>query len=181
MRLHSSRFRGCYWELLRGTSLTLTSIALAPAGASTTTNVSVVGYSVAGPVTKALETAFQKTAAGQNVTFTNSFGASDTETNNVVNGQSADLVNLSYEPNIATLVKGRKSSRQLGTPGIDVRTGESCAPGQASTDGLPDAGHCHRLGGGLCRSSQQSAAHRHLGRSDQGRRATRHAQSAHLG
>ncbi|HEY5120950.1 MAG TPA: extracellular solute-binding protein [Acidimicrobiales bacterium] len=107
MRLHSSRFRGLLGAAA-GASLTLTTIALVPAGASTTTNVSVVGYSVAGPVTKALETAFQKTPAGQSVTFTNSFGASDTETNNVVNGQSADLVNLSYEPNIATLVTAGK-------------------------------------------------------------------------
>ena len=105
MRLLSSRIRGLA-VAVAGTSLVLTSIAL-PAGASTT-NVNVVGYSVAGPVTKALEAAFQKTSAGQNVTFTNSFGASDTETNNVVNGLGADLVNLSYEPNIATLVTAGK-------------------------------------------------------------------------
>ena len=74
-----------------------------PASAATT-NVNVVGYSVVGPAYKALEAAFQATPAGQNVTFTNSFGASDTETNNVVNGQAADIVNLSYESNIATLV-----------------------------------------------------------------------------
>ena len=88
--------------------LALGTMVLAPAGASTTTNVNVVGYSVVGPVTKALESAFQATPAGQGVTFTNSFGASDTETNNVVNGLGADIVNLSYEPNIATLVAANK-------------------------------------------------------------------------
>jgi sulfate/thiosulfate-binding protein len=89
-------------------ALALGTMVSAPAEASTTTNVNVVGYSVVGPVTKALEAAFQATPAGQGVTFTNSFGASDTETNNVVNGLGADVVNLSYQPNIATLVTANK-------------------------------------------------------------------------
>ncbi|MGA2432173.1 MAG: extracellular solute-binding protein [Acidimicrobiales bacterium] len=76
-----------------------------PASASSTTNVNVVGYSVVGPALKAEETAFQATSAGQGVTFTNSIGASDTETTNVVNGLPADVVNLSYESNMATLVE----------------------------------------------------------------------------
>lgn len=93
--------------------------ALAPAGAGTTTTttspssspsdtVNVVGYSVVGPAFKALETAFEATPAGQNVTFTNAFGSSDTMTNDVAEGQPADLVNLSYEPNMATLVTAGK-------------------------------------------------------------------------
>ncbi len=72
------------------------------------TVVNVVGYSVVGPAFKALEAAFQATATGRNVTFTNAFGASDTETQNVANGQAADIVNLSYGPNIATLVTADK-------------------------------------------------------------------------
>ena len=55
-----------------------------PANAATN-NVNVVGYSIVGPAYKALEAAFQATPAGQGVTFTNSFGASDTETSNVAN------------------------------------------------------------------------------------------------
>ena len=70
--------------------------------------VNVVGYSVVGPVFSALETAFAATPAGQGVSFSNSFGASDTQTNNVAAGQPADLVNLSYEPNIQTLVDAGK-------------------------------------------------------------------------
>ena len=84
-------------------ALPLTSLALEPAQGATT-NVNVVGYSVVGPAYKVLEADFQATPAGQGITFTNSFGASDTETNDVVAGQAADLVNLSYEPNMATLV-----------------------------------------------------------------------------
>jgi sulfate transport system substrate-binding protein len=66
--------------------------------------VNVVGYSVVGPALKAEEAAFQATPAGQNVTFTNSIGASDTETTNISNGLPADVVNLSYASNMTTLV-----------------------------------------------------------------------------
>lgn len=80
------------------TTTPLTTTTLAP------TTVNVVGYSIVGPAYKALEAAFQATPAGRNVSFTNSFGASDTETNAVVNGQAADIVNLSYPSNVTTLV-----------------------------------------------------------------------------
>jgi sulfate/thiosulfate transport system substrate-binding protein len=88
-------------------ALTAGAVAIPSAGASSA-SVNVVGYSVVGPAFKALEAAFQATPAGQGVTFTNSFGASDTETNNVANGLAADIVNLSYKPNIATLVGAGK-------------------------------------------------------------------------
>ena len=102
--------------------LPLATLASAPASADTTTtpaastttttlpptNVNVIGYSVVGPAYKALEAAFQATPAGSNVTFTNSFGASDTETENVINGQAADLVNLSYQTNVTQLVGAGK-------------------------------------------------------------------------
>lgn len=103
--------------------LPLSTVASVPAQADTTTtlaasttttttlpptNVNVVGYSVVGPAYKALEAAFQATPAGRNVTFTNSFGASDTETENVINGQAADLVNLSYQTNVTQLVRAGK-------------------------------------------------------------------------
>ncbi len=103
--------------------LPLSTLASVPAQADTTTtttltasttttlpptNVNVVGYSVVGPAYKALEAAFQATPAGRNVTFTNSFGASDTETQNVINGQAADLVNLSYQTNVTQLVRAGK-------------------------------------------------------------------------
>lgn len=89
-------------------STTTTTVAAAPTTTIAPVNVNVVGYSVVGPAYKALEAAFQATPAGRNVTFTNSFGASDTETSNVVNGQAADLVNLSYASNVASLVTAGK-------------------------------------------------------------------------
>lgn len=85
--------------------LTLAASVALPASAASTTNVNVVGYSVVGPALKAEEAAFQTTPAGQSVKFTNSIGASDTETTNVVNGLPADVVNLSYYSNMATLVE----------------------------------------------------------------------------
>ena len=66
--------------------------------------VRVVGYSIVRSAYTALETAFTATPAGAGVTFTNSFGASGTQATNVANGQPADLVNFSLEPDISTVV-----------------------------------------------------------------------------
>ena len=76
---------------------TTIAVVAVPASASTqATIVNVVGYSVVGPAYTALEKAFQATSAGSGVTFTNTFGASGTEANNVAKGIPADVVNLSY-------------------------------------------------------------------------------------
>jgi sulfate/thiosulfate-binding protein len=80
--------------------------------------VDVVGYSTPAAVygdqnTKGtLEYAFARTNAGQGVTFNNSFAASDSQTAAVANGQPADIVNLSYAPNMTTLVKAGKVSKK---------------------------------------------------------------------
>jgi len=112
-----------------GLAAALASVPLAtliPATAhADSSNVNVVGYSIVRPVFTALETAFQATPAGAGVTFTNSFGASDTQTNNVANGQSADLVNLSFTPNISQLVTAGKvpanwASQEFSLGGLNV-------------------------------------------------------------
>ena len=95
-------------DVITALALPLSAVAIGAGGATSLVNVNVVGYSVVGPAFKALEAAFQATSADQNVTFTNSFGASDTQTTNVVNGQPADLVNLSYGSNMASLVSAHK-------------------------------------------------------------------------
>jgi sulfate transport system substrate-binding protein len=122
MQLRSSKWLAAA-VVCTAAALPLTSIVLEPAQAATT-KVNVVGYSVVGPAYKVLETDFQATPAGQGVTFTNSFGASDTETNNVVAGQAADIVNLSYEPNMATLVTAGRiapswASQELTVGGVN--------------------------------------------------------------
>ena len=100
-----------------GLALVLASVPLATLVPTTanaaSSNVSVVGYSIVKSVFTKLETAFEATPAGAGVTFSNSFGASDTQTNNVANGQAADLVNLSYTPNIDQLVTAGKVPSNL--------------------------------------------------------------------
>lgn len=88
-------------------------------------NVNVVGYSVVKKAYAALESAFQATPAGSKVTFTNAFGASDTMTEDVANGQPADFVNLSFEPNVGELVTAGKvpsnwRSQELTLAGVNV-------------------------------------------------------------
>ena len=112
-----------------GLALVLASVPLATLVPTTanaaSSNVSVVGYSIVKSVFTKLETAFQATPAGAGVAFSNSFGASDTQTNNVANGQAADLVNLSYTPNIDQLVTAGKvpsnwASQEFSLGGINV-------------------------------------------------------------
>ena len=66
--------------------------------------LSLVGYSVAREEDKELIPAFQKTAAGQGVSFSQSFGASGDQARAVANGLPADIVHLSLEPDVKTLV-----------------------------------------------------------------------------
>jgi sulfate transport system substrate-binding protein len=79
--------------------------------AATPQTVNVVGYSVVAGAYTALETAFSHTAAGQGVTFTNSFGASTTQAEDVVAGQQADVVNFSASPDLSMLVNAGLVSR----------------------------------------------------------------------
>ena len=123
MRFFSSLIRGSIALGIAG-ALVLSPALLGEAGATTST-VNVVGYSVAGLGIRALEAAFQGTPAGANVTFNNTFGASDTMTTNVANGQAADFVNLSYSPNLTTLVGAGKvpanwASQELTVGGVNV-------------------------------------------------------------
>jgi len=82
------------------------------AEAATPETVNVVGYSIVSKAYTALETAFSHTAAGQDVTFTNSFGASTTQAEDVVAGQPADVVNFSLQPDLALLINAGLVSRK---------------------------------------------------------------------
>lgn len=84
--------------------LPLSLLASASSGAASTTSVSVVGYSVVGPAFSALEKAFVATPAGQGVTFTNSFGPSTTQAEDVVAGQPADVTVFSDVPDLNLVV-----------------------------------------------------------------------------
>ncbi|HEY2043860.1 MAG TPA: extracellular solute-binding protein [Jatrophihabitans sp.] len=65
--------------------------------------VAIVAYSVPKPAYDALEAAFKTTDQGKNVSFTASYGASGDQSRAVANGQSADYVAFSIEPDLTKL------------------------------------------------------------------------------
>jgi sulfate/thiosulfate-binding protein len=66
--------------------------------------VSIVAYSVPKPAYDALEGAFAKTDAGKGVQFAASYGASGDQSRAVSNGQKADYVAFSIQPDLTKLV-----------------------------------------------------------------------------
>jgi len=84
----------------------LAALVVPVAGArSTDGSISIVAYSTPKAAFSTLIPAFQQTAAGQGTSFTQSYGPSADQTNAVVNGLPADVVDLSLEPDMQTLVK----------------------------------------------------------------------------
>ncbi len=108
--------------------LSLLATQSTPASAATTVNV--VGYSVVSTAFSALEKAFQATPAGAGVTFTNSFGASTTQAEDVVAGQPADVTVFSQVPDLDLLVQAGLVSSNWAT----------------YSAGATEEEHCHRLG-----------------------------------
>ena len=106
--LHSTRLR----TLVAAATAVLAATTLAACGGGSDGSgaggsggsLSVVGYSIAKPSYDALEKAFSATDAGKGVTFTSSFGASGDQSRAVLNGQKADYVNFSIEPDMTRLV-----------------------------------------------------------------------------
>lgn len=99
-------------RILAGTlALLPISLLATTSQAATPQTVNVVGYSIVANAYTALEKAFSHTAAGQDVTFTNSFGASTTQAQDVVAGQPADVVNFSLNPDLALLINAGLVSR----------------------------------------------------------------------
>ena len=84
----------------------LAALVIPVAGARTTDGtLSLVAYSTPKAAFSTIIPAFQKTPAGQGVNFTQSYGASADQTQAIVNGLPADVVDLSLEPDMKTLVK----------------------------------------------------------------------------
>jgi sulfate transport system substrate-binding protein len=71
---------------------------------SSKTTLNIVGYSVLEQANKGVISAFEKTAAGKDVDFKESYGASGDQSRAVVAGQKADEVHLSLEPDVTRLV-----------------------------------------------------------------------------
>src|SRR5213083_1274624 len=84
--------------------LALASPALA-AGAARDTKLSLVAYSTPREAYGQLIPAFQKTTAGNGVSFSQSYGASGEQSRAVASGLDADIVAFSLEPDITSLVQ----------------------------------------------------------------------------
>jgi sulfate transport system substrate-binding protein len=69
------------------------------------TQLALVGYSTPKQAYAALTSAFEQTAAGKGVGFSQSFGASGSQSRAVDSGQPADVVAFSTTPDMARLVK----------------------------------------------------------------------------
>ena len=90
-------------------AVTLVALASIAAGAAVAakrdTGLSLVAYSTPREAYKKIIPAFQATAAGKSVSFTQSYGASGDQARAVLNGLPADVVELSLEPDVTELVK----------------------------------------------------------------------------
>ena len=83
-------------------ALTIPTVA---AGATKSVTLALVAYSTPKDAYAKVLPAFQKTAAGSGVEFTQSYGASGDQARAVVAGLPADVVNLSLAPDVDLLVQ----------------------------------------------------------------------------
>jgi sulfate transport system substrate-binding protein len=93
-------------------TLTVAAAALAACGGGSgngkpTVTLSLVAYSTPQAAYEALIKAYQKTDAGKNIKFKQSYGASGDQSRAVVAGLKADIVALSLEPDITRLVTAK--------------------------------------------------------------------------
>lgn len=73
-------------------------------GAAENQTISIIGFAVPEAANKAIAAEFQKTDAGQGVTFQTSYGASGDQSRAVVAGLKADYVHLSVASDVTRLV-----------------------------------------------------------------------------
>ncbi len=87
------------------TSTSSTAAASSGAKSGSDTQLALVAYSTPKKAYDALTAAFAQTNAGKGVTFSQSFGASGSQSRAVDSGQPADVVAFSTTPDITRLVK----------------------------------------------------------------------------
>ena len=80
-------------------------VAVGARAATEKTTLSLVAYSTPKDAYARIIPAFEDTSAGKDVSFNQSYGASGDQARAIVAGLSADVVALSLEPDITTLVK----------------------------------------------------------------------------
>jgi sulfate/thiosulfate-binding protein len=82
-----------------------TTSSAASSGGAGSANLNLVAYSTPKKAFDTLTTAFAQTPAGKGVTFSESFGASGSQSRAVDTGQPADVVEFSTTPDMTRLVK----------------------------------------------------------------------------
>ena len=127
---------------MRRISLTLLLMLAFPAlaaGAAKDTKLALVAYSTPREAYGQLISAFQKTAAGKGVSFSQSYGASGEQSRAVAAGLDADIVAFSLAPDVSSST--RSSSRRTGTrtstagSSRSPSSSSSCATATRSTSG----------------------------------------------
>jgi sulfate/thiosulfate transport system substrate-binding protein len=88
-----------------------TGTSVAASKSSKDVSLSLVGYSTPKAAYSALIPAFQQTAAGQGIKFSQSFGASTDQARAIVQGLPTDVVNLSLASDMQTLVDAHLISK----------------------------------------------------------------------
>lgn len=88
----------------------LAAVAAAPA-ARTETGLAVAAYSIPTAVFPKLEDAYRRTADGRDVSFSNSFAASEVQSKAVAAGLPADVVNFSISTDVDRLVDAKLVDR----------------------------------------------------------------------
>jgi sulfate/thiosulfate-binding protein len=82
-------------------------LASGAAGATKDTKLSLVAYSTPGAAFAKIIPAFQKTATGKDISFDQSYGASEVQAKAVLSGLEADLVDFSLQPDMDRLVQAK--------------------------------------------------------------------------
>ena len=82
-------------------------LASGAAGATKDTKLSLVAYSTPGAAFAKIIPAFQKTAAGKDISFEQSYGASEVQAKAVLSGLEADIVDFSLQPDMDRLVQAK--------------------------------------------------------------------------
>jgi sulfate/thiosulfate transport system substrate-binding protein len=99
--------RRSVFALLAIGALVAAAVATAAPAKKQDTTLSLIGYSIPTFVFPKLESAYQGTAAGNGIKFTNSFGASEVQSKAVAAGLPADVVNVSVESDMTRLVDAK--------------------------------------------------------------------------
>jgi sulfate transport system substrate-binding protein len=95
-------------DVASGTASGTASNAAAPSsGGSGSAQLALVGYSTPKKAYDALSSAFAQTPTGKGISFTESFGASGSQSRAVDSGQPADVVAFSTTPDMTRLVKDK--------------------------------------------------------------------------